>query len=54
MVRHTHIHPFLETEAEFNNVLGHFYSWLKMSKIEKNFFKNAEDLSDPRTQLLLF
>lgn len=53
MVRHTHTHPFLETEAEYNNVLGRFYFWLKISKIERPFFKNAEDLSDARTQHLL-
>lgn len=38
MVRHTHTHPSLETEAEFNNVLGRFYFWLEMSKIEKTIF----------------
>lgn len=53
MVRHTHTHPFLETEAIFNNVLGCFCFSFKMSEIEKTFFKRAEDPGNPRTRHLL-
>jgi len=38
LVKHTHTHPFLETEVEFNNVLDCFNFWLKMSKIKKVIF----------------